>query len=247
MADKGKGAVARSENLRETTDREAKAIARARERSASRDVRPSMKVQGQEGQAVQMGSPHADQHGAFALIEDSLGTSSSDFAGYALLQLTQTAHQSGRGVSEEALNAQLALVAAVAPENELEAALALQMAATHDLSMHLIAKAKNATRLDQMKEFGNLATKASRTFATQMKALSDFRRGGEQVVRHVHVHEGGQAVVAETINVGAHNAKSLGQCHALGPALLGAHTGGNGVPIACREGAQAVPDARGQE
>lgn len=61
-------------------------------------------------------------------------------------------------MSEEALNAQLALVAAVAPENELEAALALQMAATHDLSMHLIAKAKNATRLDQMKEFGNLAT-----------------------------------------------------------------------------------------
>jgi len=234
-------------NLRGPTDREARAIAHARERAVSRDARPSMKVHGQDAGAVQMGAPHTDQHGAFALIEDALGTSSSDFAGYALLQLTQTAHQSGRGVSEEALNAQLALVAAVEPENELEAALALQMAATHDLSMHLIAKAKNADRLDQMKEFGNLATKASRTFATQMKALSDFRRGGEQVVRHVHVHEGGQAVVAETVNVGARNAQSLDQCHALGPTLLGSHTGRDGVPIASSEGAETMPDARGQE
>lgn len=239
--------TAAAEPLREPTEKEARAIAAAQVRAASREARPSLQVRGQGAGAVQLGASHSDQHGAFDLLEDSLGTTSSDFAGYALLQLTQTSDQSGKGVSEQSLNAQIAIVAAVSPENELEAALAVQMAATHDLSMHLLAKAKNATRLDLVKEYGNLATKTTRTFAAQMKALSDLRRGGEQVVRHIHVHEGGQALVAETVHVGARNAQALDQCHALSPSLLGSHQAGDGMPIASGERAQALPHARGQE
>jgi hypothetical protein len=48
--------------------------------------------------------------------------------------------------------------------------------------------------------FGNLANKFMRTFTAQAEALAKIRRGGEQVVKYVHVHEGGQAVVAGTIN-----------------------------------------------
>lgn len=39
-----------------------------------------------------------------------------------------------------------------------------------------------------------------RSFALHAEALAKLRRGGEQVFRHVHVNEGGQAVIAGTVN-----------------------------------------------
>ena len=48
--------------------------------------------------------------------------------------------------------------------------------------------------------FGQLANKFMRTFTAQSEALAKLRRGGEQIVKYIHVHEGGQAVVAGTIN-----------------------------------------------
>ena len=94
-------------------------------------------------------------------------------------------------------------------------------------------------------DFGNLATKLSRTFTAQLKALADHRRGGEQVVRHIHVYQGGQAVVAETVNVGDRGNEKLGnRSHALGSALLGENPHGYALPVAMHPGAQAVPDAQ---
>jgi hypothetical protein len=84
-----------------------------------------------------------------------------------------------------------------------------------------------------------------------METLARMRRGGEQVVRHVHVdNRGGQAVIAENVQTGGKgNGKIDDQSHAtgtagLGPALLGADPFGNGVPIPGREGEAAMSDAR---
>ncbi len=43
----------------------------------------------------------------------------------------------------------------------------------------------------------NRATKMLRTFTMQMEALKRYRTGGEQkvIVEHVHVNQGGQAIV----------------------------------------------------
>jgi len=43
----------------------------------------------------------------------------------------------------------------------------------------------------------NHATKMLRTFTAQMEALKKYRTGGQQkvTVEHVHVNEGGQAIV----------------------------------------------------
>ena len=102
--------------------------------------------------------------------------------------------------------------------------------------------------------YGNLATKLLRTSQGQMETLARMRRGGEQVVRHVHVdNRGGQAVIAENVHTGGkENGKIDDQSHAtgaagIGPALLGADPFGNGVPIPSRERAKAVPYARGHE
>ena len=62
--------------------------------------------------------------------------------------------------------------------------------------------------------------KLTRTFAAQMSALKEYRSKGEQkmTVQHVHVAEGGQAIVgnvnAPTDGVGARNKKEV-QPHAL--------------------------------
>ena len=215
----------------------------ARQAHDSRPLRAE--IEGKlDGNAFHVGPAHSDGKGHSYQLCDTFGTTSNGFTSSAMLHLGQMVSKDGVP-NLDAYNASLALVGAIGPQNELEAALAVQMAATHDLSMEMTRRAKFASHLDHMREYGNLATKLSRTFAAQMKALSDHRRGGEQVVRHVHVYEGGQAVVAETVNVGGQRAAIANPPHALVPAMLGQDPQGNGVPITSDQGQEAVQDARG--
>ena len=82
------------------------------------------------------------------------------------------------------------------------------------------------------------------------------RQPREQTVRHVHVNEGGQAVIADQFHHhagGKENGQTADQPHATatgaagsGPAMLGHNAHGNGVPIPSDQGAEQVPDARRQ-
>lgn len=227
---------------REPTPAEAQAIGAAAQRA--RPARPAMDVDLTEGVA-RLSSPHADVAGNLTLIRDALGTGSETFTDRALLHLARTTSDNGRP-SSESLGAALALIAAIAPENELEAAMALQMAAAHDLSLSLADKAKTAQVRPALNDCANLMNKTMRTFAAQVEALAKLRRGGEQVVRHVHVYEGGQAVVAEQVVVGTRaDGNSSDQPHAASAALPSPDPFRRALPIACDQGQEAVPHARG--
>ena len=66
----------------------------------------------------------------------------------------------------------------------------------------------------------NQANKLSRTYATLLEALNRHRGKGQQkvTVEHVHVHEGGQAIVGNVESPGGgFAAKSKDQPHALSP------------------------------
>src|SRR3981081_4613441 len=67
------------------------------------------------------------------------------------------------------------------------------------------------------KENLNQANKLSRTHATLLEALNHHRGRGQQrvTVEHVHVHEGGQAIVGN-VEGGRVRTKSENQPHALG-------------------------------
>lgn len=93
-------------------------------------------------------------------------------------------------------------VQAIGPRNPAEAMLAVQMVAAHHLALDLMTRASNSDRVDFMDRYANMATKFSRTFLAQMEGLAKLRRNGEQVVKHVHVNEGGQAVIAGTVHTG---------------------------------------------
>ncbi len=103
--------------------------------------------------------------------------------------------------------------------------------------------------------YARIAMKAQAQSRATLEALSKLHQPREQTVRHVHVNEGGQAVIADQFHHhagGQENGKAADQSHAtgaagIGPALLGADPFGNGVPIPSREGPEAVPYARGHE
>ena len=101
-----------------------------------------------------------------------------------------------------------------------------------------------------------IALKAQANSRATLEALAKLHQPREQTVRHVHVNEGGQAVIADQFHHhagpatgGQENGKPIEQPHATGaagtgPALPRSHPFGQGVPIPGGEGQGAVPDAR---
>jgi hypothetical protein len=148
-------------------------------------------------------------------------------------------------------NAALSFIESMDPQNQAEVLLLVQMYVTHDAAIRALSMMGTAEWVPQVQTFGNLATKLLRTSQGQMDTLARMRRGGEQVVRHIHVdNRGGQAVIAENVNTGgAKNGKIDNQSDATGAAgigstLLGADPFGSGVPIPSREGQASMQDAR---
>lgn len=154
--------------------------------------------------------------------------------------------------NEGRYNAALSFIESMKPQDQAEALLLVQMYCTHDAAIRALSQLGSAEWIPTAQTFGNLATKLLGTSHRQMETLARMRRGGEQVVKHVHVNEGGQAVVADQFHQhggGSENGKSSEQSHATGaagesPAMLGEDAQGNGVPIPGGEGPEAVPDAR---
>lgn len=105
--------------------------------------------------------------------------------------------------------------------------------------------------------YARIAMKAQAQSRATLETLARLHQPREQTVRHVHVNEGGQAVIADQFHNhtgGFGNAAIDDQSHGAatgaagtGPALLGTDPGGNGVPIPSRERPEKVPNARGDE
>lgn len=132
-----------------------------------------------------------------------LGSESPDFQSYLIEHtLRAMALLKENGDLTGGINAGLAIINAVAPANELEAVLAAQMVGANHFAMKSWARAANNSDMAVVQANAAMANKASRTFAMQMEALAKMRRGGEQIVKHVHVNGGGQAVIAGTLNAG---------------------------------------------
>jgi hypothetical protein len=99
----------------------------------------------------------------------------------------------------------LAIIQAARPDNELQAALAVQMAVTHFATLALVNRAMRVDQIPQVDSAGNLAVKFARTFTLQAEALAKLKRGGEQIVKVIHVHPGGQAIVGNVTTSSAPN------------------------------------------
>lgn len=106
--------------------------------------------------------------------------------------------------------------------------------------------------IDAAERYGRLALKAQGNCRATLDTLAKVHQPREQTVRHVHVNDGGQAIVADQFHnhTGAReNAKNDKQSHATGTAddnaaLLSPDTQRDGMPITSLERETAVQDAR---
>ena len=89
-------------------------------------------------------------------------------------------------------------LAGIAPKDELEGMMAAQLFAAHNAAMDCYGRAMNRDQLlPAWRESLNQANKLSRTYVMLVDALNKHRGKGQQrvTVKHVHVNDGGQAVV----------------------------------------------------
>src|SRR5579863_2805342 len=142
--------------------------------------------------------PDGESNDWWSRLNRALGTVSSDFVRASLLQLQGAARSPLGTISETAINAALAMIEAAAPKDELEGALAVQMACTHTAAMSVLAKMDSGFGTERrIAAFGSTAARLMKAYAMQMEVLRRLRTGGHQFVRveHVHINRGGRAVI----------------------------------------------------
>ena len=166
-------------------------VARSRRKLPS----PRLKVTEKEGPDA-IAPDHPDPATGFALLMESVGTDDVDFMVGLLEQLANVGSQ-GRRPDEKGINFMLSMVKGIEPKDAVEAMLAAQMAAVHNATMTFARRLAHVENIPQQDAAERAFNKLARTFATQLEALKRYRTGGEQkmTVEHVHVHEGGQAIV----------------------------------------------------
>ena len=190
-------------------------------------------------------------------VRDVTGSESEDF-GHVLLNQTFNCLWSPEGTDKTARDKQISstLVAmmGIAPRDEIEGMLAAQMVAVHNAAMECLRRAMISGQSFEGRD-QNLkhAAKFTRTFTAQMEALNRYRGKGQQkmTVEHVHVHQGGQAIVGPVSTTkaqgGGENEKTAEQPQAIAyapePALRSPDADGDALSVS-GDGKRPVPAAR---
>jgi hypothetical protein len=186
----------------------------------------------------------------------AIGTTDRDFFDGLLRQLLNASTGKGELPTEEAANFMLAVVKGIEPRDQIEAMLGAQMAAVHAASMTFARRLAHVDNIPQQDSAERALNKLMRTFAAQVSTLKAYRSKGEQkmTVQHVHVAEGGQAIVGNVSTPApgvAAKETAKEQPHALGyapgvemPRQIEAER--STVPRAGSAGAQRLSDAWGR-
>ena len=103
------------------------------------------------------------------------------------------------------VNSVMLALGGIGPRDEMEGMLAAQMVACHNAAMECFRRAMiEEQSFEGRRENLNQAGRLTRCYAKLMEALNRNRGKGQQkvTVRHVHVNEGGQAIVGNVNTTG---------------------------------------------
>lgn len=127
---------------------------------------------------------------------ETVGSPDIDFFKNILSQVSSTLPN---GDSEDVSNFITALMHGLKPKDETEGVLIAQMVGTHNLIMEYMKRAMIPGQyLEAANDYTNRAYKLMNLFLKQVETLEKYRGKAAQqkvIVEHVHIHEGGQAVV----------------------------------------------------
>jgi hypothetical protein len=148
--------------------------------------------------------PNGQEQEWWQRLKNALGIPSGAFVDASLQQLIAAARLPRSGISEVAVNASLAFIEAAKPRDEIECVLVTQMACTHTAAMAVLSRFGGGHGGDRSVAAMAAAARILRTYAIQVETLRRLRNGGSQFVRveHVHVNEGGQAVIGNVKSPG---------------------------------------------
>lgn len=102
------------------------------------------------------------------------------------------------GFDADKCEAEAGCLYGIKPQDEFEGMVATQMIAAHNAAMDCFRRAGFPEQyLEARNMYLNQANKLLRTYSTLLATLDKHRGKGQQkvTVEHVHVHEGGQAIV----------------------------------------------------
>jgi len=125
-------------------------------------------------------------------------TLSDEFVDVMLTKLVSVLRPGRHEVLDEAtLNTAIALIASVQPRSELEAVIALQIAATAFAGLKFLHLSQRHRDGVCVEVWGGFATRLLRLELELTETLDKHRRGHEQTVRveHVHIHAGDQGML----------------------------------------------------
>jgi hypothetical protein len=202
-------------------------------------------------------APKAELQAHKAAFREVFGETLSDEFVDEMLTRLVTALAPGPWDTLEAatLNAVIALIASVKPQTELEALLAVQIAATGFASLKFLKLGQRHLEDAYIDVYGGYAARLMRLQLELIQALDKHRRGrrgNKQTVevRHVHIHPGGQGVVGIINSLLKDGGSSESQqnaqqiAHASQPAMRSPNAEPKLVPSA-GDAERPMPDARG--
>jgi hypothetical protein len=120
---------------------------------------------------------------------------------------------SDKAARDQQYGATVAALVGIRPRDELEGMLAAQLLAAHNAAMECYRRAMIGEQtFEGRRENLSQANKLSRTYAVLLDALNRHRGKGQQkvTVEHVHVHQGGQAIVGPVNSGGRGSEKTEG-------------------------------------
>ena len=146
----------------------------------------------------QVCAPTPDLEGHRVALRRVFGTLSEDFSQTMFGKLVAALRPNPfEQLDEATLNAAIALIASMQPETELEAMLAVQIAATGFAGQKLLRQSQHHLDEIHISVYGNYAVKLLRLQLEMIQTLDRHRRGNTQrvEVQHLHIHSGAQGVV----------------------------------------------------
>jgi hypothetical protein len=173
--------------------------------SEAREARPSppeIKFH-DSGSGLVLRFEHEYPELALLALHSVTGVRNNDAVFMLLDQLSRLAASDFKKMDATRANNAIAMMDEINPCDGQEAMLAAQMVAVHVASMQCFSRAMLSDQTFMGRDL-NLkhGAKLSRIYAQQVEALDKHRRKGQQtvVVEHVHVNDGGQAIVGSVSN-----------------------------------------------
>jgi hypothetical protein len=160
---------------------------------SQKPILPSIFTQGNDEKTVEIKVESAE---ALKALKESLGTENPHLWHLLLSQIAECGHKHKNKADN--LNQLMPILHSIKPRDALEGMLAVQMAGAHNMAIQCLSRVKDASLIDHIECLLNQSAKLMRVFTAQMEVLQRYRGKGTQqkvTVEHVHVHQGGQAIV----------------------------------------------------